>query len=99
LHDPLSQDEPGSFRIHIRTISTNAAHPLAQEDILHFDIKEFIPETITLYLEVTQNLLIVVLDLNDYQGMRGERVWIWDWTTSYPIMVCYFLLLSYVEFI
>ncbi|KAF8191365.1 hypothetical protein BJ912DRAFT_298671 [Pholiota molesta] len=79
-------DEPGSFRIHIRTISTNAAHPLAEEDILHFDIKEFIPETITLYLEVTQNLLIVVLDLNDYQDMRGERVWIWDWTTSYPIM-------------
>ncbi|KAF8171466.1 hypothetical protein BJ912DRAFT_119761 [Pholiota molesta] len=67
--------------IHIRTISTNAIHPLAQQSPLEFTALPHDTEGATL---ITTTLQIVHNTLGLYSlSVRDERrVLIWNWTTS-----------------
>lgn len=81
------------LRVHIRSISTNAIHPQAQQSPLKFTV---IPRpgypgntASTAFLQIAHNILAVY-----FHYAPDRRVLIWDWTTSDLILVssilCYF---------
>ncbi|KAF8190081.1 hypothetical protein BJ912DRAFT_878606, partial [Pholiota molesta] len=82
---PPSLTDARACRIHIRTISTDRAHPLAHQDVLHFSIfpdpeRSAANDIWNVYLEIAKNILVVVLHLD--ATWHAMRVLVWDWITS-----------------
>ncbi|KAF8190083.1 hypothetical protein BJ912DRAFT_353933 [Pholiota molesta] len=80
---PSSLTDARACRIHLRTISTDMAHPLAARGVLHFSVfpkGSFANDIYSLYIEIAKNILVVVLHLD--ATWHAMRVLVWDWTTS-----------------
>jgi hypothetical protein len=88
VSSPSSLTDARACRIHLRTISTDMAHPLAARGVLHFSVfpkGSFANDIYSLYIEIAKNILVVVLHLD--ATWHAMRVLVWDWTTSDLIVV------------
>jgi hypothetical protein len=90
VFSPPSLTDARACRIHIRTISTDRAHPLAQQDVLYFSIfpdpeRSAANDIWNVYLEIAKNILVIVLHLD--ATWHAMRVLVWDWITSDLIVV------------
>ncbi|KAF8190061.1 hypothetical protein BJ912DRAFT_353375 [Pholiota molesta] len=80
---PSSLVDARACRIHLRTISTDKAHPLAEQGVLHFSVfpeRSSDNDIWSANLDIAKNILVVVLNLES--TWRAMRVLVWDWTTS-----------------
>jgi hypothetical protein len=83
---PLSMTDTRILRVHIRTISTNAIHPQAQQSPLqltivpkHYREDIFGPPVLQIAYDV------VAVHFHDDEGEM--RAVVWDWTTSDLLLV------------
>ncbi|KAF9482976.1 hypothetical protein BDN70DRAFT_874392 [Pholiota conissans] len=67
----------GTVRIHLRSMSANGIHPLAQHAVIQFTI--LIHSIHDAYLEISENFLLLIC--NRYSPIP-YRVLIWDWITG-----------------
>lgn len=79
-----------SFRVHIRTLSNDDPHPLAQQTPLQFTV---VPNSESnhicdVHLEIARDTLVVHFYTSlKFRDPEKLRVLIWDWTTSELILV------------
>jgi hypothetical protein len=85
------------IHIHIRAISTNTIHPLAQQSPLQFTVVPEYDDANTYTIAVLQIAYSVVAVHFHYAGGKA-RALVWDWTTSDLILVPpNFMLLSNIS--
>ncbi|KAF8192046.1 hypothetical protein BJ912DRAFT_1041417 [Pholiota molesta] len=78
---PPSMTDTRIVHIHIRAISTNTIHPLAQQSPLQFTVVPEYDDANTYTIAVLQIAYTVVAVHFHYAGGKA-RALVWDWTTS-----------------
>ncbi|KAF8168754.1 hypothetical protein BJ912DRAFT_1149565 [Pholiota molesta] len=88
--NPSSPTTPRVFRIHIRTISTNAIHPLARQSPLQIQMP--LNDNVynrTVVFDLARDIVVLYVCTFEQDSAR-PYIQIWDWTTS-DVLVDFFL--------
>jgi hypothetical protein len=89
LRSYIPQTDARIFRVHIRTLSNDDPHPLAQQTPLQFTVASngYSNKITNVHLEIARDTLLVhFYTANMFGDPKEPRVLVWDWPTSELIL-------------